>query len=111
MKAYLFLALAIGGEIVATNCLKASHGFTRPLPTVASLALYGVAFYCLSLSLRNVPLGVAYAIWSGVGTAATAWLGYMLWNESLRVPQMMGLLLIVGGVLMLNLGGGAAATE
>lgn len=105
MKPYLFLALAIAGEIVATNMLKASEGFTRPLPTTASLTLYALAFYCLSLSLRSVPLGVAYAIWSGVGTAATAWLGFMLWNESLKAPQLVGLVLIVGGVLMLNLGG------
>lgn len=111
MRPYLFLALAILGEILATNCLKASHGFTRLGPTVGSLSLYAVAFYCLSLSLRSVPLGVAYAIWSGVGTAATAWLGYMLWNESLKVPQLVGLVLIVGGVLMLNLGAGAHATE
>ncbi len=110
MKPYLFLALAIAGEIVATNLLKTSEGFTKPMPTAASLTLYAIAFYCLSLSLRSVPLGVAYAIWSGVGTAATAWLGTMLWNETLKIPQMVGLGLIVGGVLMLNLGG-TAATE
>ncbi|MEW6282985.1 MAG: multidrug efflux SMR transporter [Candidatus Eremiobacterota bacterium] len=108
MKPILFLCLAIALEIVATNSLKASEGFTRPLPTLLSLVLYAAAFYCLSLSLIKVPLGVAYAIWSGVGTAVTAWLGFVLWREPLKAVQMVGLLLIIGGVVLLNLKGSTA---
>ncbi len=67
MKNWIFLAIAIVGEVVATSAPKSSEGFTRPLPSVVVLVGYGVAFYCLSLALKTIPVGIAYAIWAGLG--------------------------------------------
>ncbi|MFP5414437.1 MAG: DMT family transporter [Gammaproteobacteria bacterium] len=98
-----YLALAIAAEVVATSALKAAEGFTRPLPSVLVVLGYGIAFYCLSLSLRVVPVGVAYAIWSGVGTALIVVIGWLLFGQKLDLAALIGLALIVAGVAVLQI--------
>ena len=99
---WLYLALAIVAEVVATSALKTAAGFTRPLPSLLVVLGYGVAFYFLSLSLRVVPVGVAYAIWSGVGTALIAVIGWVLFGQTLDLAAWIGLALIVAGVAVLQ---------
>jgi small multidrug resistance pump len=98
-----YLALAIAAEVVATSALKAAAGFTRPLPSLLVVLGYGIAFYCLSLSLKVVPVGVAYAIWSGVGTALIAVIGWLLFGQTLDLAALIGLALIVAGVAVLQI--------
>lgn len=109
MHPALWLALAIGSEIIATVSLKLSDGFTRPLPSVVVVAGYAASFYALSITLRSIPLGVVYAVWSGVGTAAVVVIGYFLFREALDAVKLAGIGLIVMGVVMLNGVGAAAA--
>lgn len=98
-----YLALAIAAEVVATSALKTAAGFTRPLPSLLVVLGYGIAFYCLSLSLKVVPVGVAYAIWSGVGTALIAVIGWVLFGQTLDLAALIGLALIVAGVAVLQI--------
>ncbi len=100
---YFYLFLAIIGELLGTNLLKLSEGFTKPIPTVSALLAYGVCFYFLSLSLKAVPLGIAYATWSAVGLVLTAILSVVIFKESLNVYTIIGLGFIIIGVLMVNL--------
>jgi small multidrug resistance pump len=102
MHPALWLALAIGSEIVATVSLKLSDGFTKPAPSVVVVAGYALSFYALSITLRTIPLGVVYAIWSGVGTAAIVVIGLFLFRETLDVVKVTGIGLIIVGVVMLN---------
>lgn len=99
----LTLALAILAEVVATTALKASDSFTRPWPSLLTVAGYAVAFYCMALTLRSVPVGIVYAIWSGVGIVLIAAVGWWLYGERLDAPAIVGMGLIVAGVLVLNL--------
>ena len=110
MHPALWLALAIGSEIIATVSLKLSNGFTRPLPSVVVVLGYAMSFYALSISLRTIPLGVVYAIWSGVGTAAIVVIGLFLFRETLDLVKVVGIGLIITGVVMLN-GVGAAPVQ
>jgi small multidrug resistance pump len=103
MNAWLTLGVAILAEVVATSALKASNGFTHLLPSVVVVAGYAVAFYCLSVTLRQIPLGIAYAVWSGVGTALIALIGVVVYRQKLDPAAMLGIALIVAGVLVLNL--------
>lgn len=98
-----YLALAIAAEVVATSALKTAAGFTRPLPSLLVVLGYGMAFYCLSLSLKVVPVGVAYAIWSGVGTALIAVIGWLWFGQTLDFAALIGLALIVAGVAVLQI--------
>ena len=98
-----YLALAIAAEVATTSALKAAAGFTRPFPTLLVVLGYGIAFYCLSLSLKVVPVGVAYAIWSGVGTALIAVIGWVLFGQTLDLAALIGLALIVAGVAVLQI--------
>ena len=109
MHPALWLALAIGSEIIATVSLKLSNGFTRPLPSVVVVLGYAMSFYALSISLRTIPLGVVYAIWSGVGTAAIVVIGLFLFRETLDLVKVVGIGLIITGVVMLNGAGSATA--
>ena len=102
MHPALWLALAISSEIVATTSLKLSDGFTRLVPSVVVVIGYGVSFYALSVSLRNFPLGVVYAIWSGVGTAAIVVIGYLVFHEVLDAVKLGAIGLIIVGVVALN---------
>jgi len=108
MKPYLFLALAIASEIFGTSMLKASEGFSKLYPSLATIAAFSLAFYSLSLSLQQIPLGVAYAIWSGVGTALTAVIGIVVWKETASLATAIGIALIIAGVIVLNLKGSGA---
>jgi small multidrug resistance pump len=102
MHPALWLALAIGSEIVTTVSLKLSDGFTRPIPAVVVVAGYALSFYALSITLRTIPLGVVYAIWSGVGTAAIVVIGLFLFRETLDVVRVVGIGLIIAGVVLLQ---------
>ena len=103
MKAYLFLAIAISSELFGTSMLKASNGFTKFWPSLGVLLGFRLAFYALSTSLQHIPLSVAYAIWSGVGTAVTAVIGVVIWKESGSLTMVFGIVLIIAGVILLNL--------
>ena len=100
---YLYLGIAIVAEVVATSALKASEGFTRPLPGLVVVLGYGAAFYFLSLVLKTVPMGVAYAIWSGVGIVLIAAIGWLLMKQPLDLPALLGIGLIVAGVAVIQL--------
>jgi small multidrug resistance pump len=102
MKWFL-LAGAIGVEICATLCLRASNGFSKLVPSLAVVLGYAVSFVLLSAVLRaGVPVGVAYAIWSAVGTAAVAILGRLLFADPLPLPAVLGIALIIGGVVLVQ---------
>ncbi|EMR05587.1 Multidrug resistance protein EbrB [Bhargavaea cecembensis DSE10] len=111
MRGYVYLAVSIITEVFGTAMLKLSEGFTVPLPTLGVATAYGLSFYCLSLCLRTVPLSLAYAIWSGIGTALTALLGALVWGELFGPLKIAGLLLIIGGVVLLNSNGKKTAEE
>lgn len=100
---WLYLGLAIVCEVIATSALKSSNGFSRLLPSVIVVVGYSVAFYSLSLALRTLPVGVAYAIWAGVGIALIAVIGLLVYGQSLDLAAVAGIGLIVAGVLVLTL--------
>jgi small multidrug resistance pump len=100
---WLFLIGAISFEIVATSALKATEGFSRPWPTILTIVCYIAAFFCLSLALRTIPMGVAYAIWSGVGIVAISVIGLVVYRQQLDAPALAGIALILTGTLVINL--------
>jgi len=102
-KAYLFLAFAIVAEVIGTTALKASDGFTRPLPSVVTVACYALSFYLLTFSLRVLPTGIAYAIWSGVGIVLISLISWIVYGQRLDLPAIAGLGLIIAGVAVINL--------
>ena len=102
MKHWLFLGIAIVAEVTATSALKASEGFSRLWPSGVVVLGYGVAFYFLSLTLRTVPVGVAYAIWSGLGVVLVALLSWWLFGQKLDLAALLGMGLIVAGVIVMN---------
>lgn len=104
MKGYLFLTLSIISEVFATTMLKFSDGFTVLAPSLAVAIGYGISFYSLSLCLKTMPLSLAYAIWSGVGTALTVLVGIVIWHDIFTVYSAIGIALIIGGVILLNQG-------
>ncbi len=101
--AYGLLGIAIVAEVIATSSLKASDGFTRFWPSLITLIGYGIAFYCLALTLRVIPTGVAYAIWSGVGIVLISAVGWVWFRQALDLPAMIGMGLIIAGVAVVNL--------
>lgn len=103
MKSWLFLAVAIAGEVVATSALKSSHGFTRLLPSVVVVTGYSIAFYFLSLALKAIPVGVAYAVWAGAGVALVTAIAWWVHGQKLDAWGFVGIGLIVSGVAVLNL--------
>ena len=103
MSAYLYLLIAIVAEVVGTSALKASEGFTRLGPTAVVVVGYGLAFWLLSLTLRTIPVGIAYATWSGLGIVLIAAVGWIAFGQKLDVWAMLGMALIVAGVLIMNL--------
>ena len=105
MSGYLLLITAILGEVFGSTMLKVSNGFKKIIPTLGIILGYAIAFYALSLSLKTIPLGMAYAIWSGLGTALTALIGITIFKEGFNSKKLLGLVLIIGGVIVLNLGG------
>ena len=103
MKAWLFLLIAIVGEVIASSALKSSEGFTKFAPSAVVVVGYGVAFYFLSLVLKCVPVGIAYAVWSGVGIVLVAAIAWLFHGQKLDVWAFVGMGLIVSGVAVLNL--------
>ena len=99
---WLYLAIAIVAEVVATTALKASDGFTRMGPTGITVVGYGIAFYLLALALKTIPVGIAYAIWSGAGIVAITAIGYFIFGQKLDAAALIGIALILAGVLVLN---------
>ena len=103
MSAYLSLALAIVAEVIGTSAVKASDGFTRLVPSVIVVAGYGASFYFMSLAVRTLPLGIVYAVWSGVGIVLISAVGWVAYGQKLDLPALIGLSLIIAGVLVVNL--------
>ena len=103
MNAYLFLLLAVVFEVVATSLVKLSNGFTNPAPTAILLVFYGISFYLLSLSVKTIPIGIAYAIWSGCGIIIISLIGLLFFKQHLDVPAVCGIALIMVGCLVINL--------
>lgn len=102
MMAFLFLALAIVAEVIATSALKASAGFTRLWPSVTVVVGYGLAFYLLALVLRTMPVSIAYAFWAGLGIVLVTLVGILVYGEKPDLPALLGLAMIVGGVVVIQ---------
>jgi small multidrug resistance pump len=103
MQHYIYLSIAIVSEVIATSALKESEGFTRLWPSIVVMVGYAIAFYFLSLVLKTISVGVVYAIWSGAGIVLITLVAWVLFGQSLDVPAIIGLLLIIVGVVVLNL--------
>lgn len=104
--AYLYLAIAIVAELIGTTFLGYAQGFTKLIPTVVSLSAYAIAFYCLSLVLmHNMPVNIAYAIWSGVGIVVLSFISVFIFHQHMNLPTIMGIGFIVVGVILVNLFG------
>lgn len=103
MKSWLFLSIAIVAEVVATSSLRASDGFSRPWPSLLVVAGYGASFYFLSLTLRTIPVGIAYAVWSGVGMVLISTIAWLLFGQKLDAQAVGGMGLIIAGIVVLNL--------
>jgi len=110
-KGYLFLSLAIMFEVFGTTMLKLTEGFTNLMPAIFFIIGMGSAFFFLTMTLRHLPLSLAYAIWSGVGTALTAVVGVVLWKEDFNLLSALGLILIIGGVVFLNFSSGTSKKD
>ncbi|KON67838.1 multidrug efflux SMR transporter [Peribacillus butanolivorans] len=108
MNPYVILGIAIISEVFGSSMLKVSNGFKKLFPSIGVIIGMGIAFYCLSLSLNTIPLGTAYAIWSGIGTALTALVGVIVYKERFNLKKFLGLVLIIGGVVVLKLSSGGA---
>jgi small multidrug resistance pump len=102
MKNFTILFFAILSEVIATSALKFSEGFTKLVPSIIVVAGYGLSFYLLSVSLKVFPIGIAYAIWSGVGLVLTVIAGMIIWKESLDWARVTGILLIIAGIILIN---------
>lgn len=99
---YVYLAVSIIAEVVATSALKASDGFSKLWPSVIVVVGYGIAFQFLALTLKTIPVGVAYAIWAGAGVTIVAIVGWLLFGQKLDAPAIIGMALIVTGVVVMQ---------
>jgi small multidrug resistance pump len=106
---WLYLAIAIVAEVLGTSFLRSTAGFTKLLPSIMVVIGYGLAFFFLSLTLDRVPVGIAYAIWSGAGVTLIATIGWLFLGQKLDAPAIVGMGLIVAGVVVLNLFSKSAA--
>lgn len=102
MKNFAILFFAIFSEVIATTALKFSEGFTKLVPSIVVVLGYGLSFYLLSQSLKVFPIGIAYAIWSGVGLILTVIAGMIIWKETLDWARVIGILLIIAGIILIN---------
>jgi small multidrug resistance pump len=100
---YLTLILAVFAETIGTTALQASQQFTRPLPSLIVVLAYGAAFYLLAIALRTFPVGIAYAIWSGLGIVFIAAIGLIVFGQKLDLPAILGMGMILGGILVIHL--------
>ncbi|WP_137152851.1 SMR family transporter [Devosia sp. FKR38] len=103
MNGAVYLAIAIIGEVIATSFLRASSGFTQLVPTIVVVLGYGITFYFFSLALQTIPVGIGYAIWSGVGIVLVSVIAYFAYGQTLDLPALVGMGLILAGVLVINL--------
>ena len=102
MKNWLFLGVAIIAEVVATSSLKASEGFTKLWPSLIVLLGYAIAFYFLSLTLKAIPVGIAYAVWAGLGIVLISLAGWLIFGQRLDLASTLGMALIITGVVVIN---------
>lgn len=109
MNKWLMLGIAIVAETIATSALKSSEGFSKLVPSVIVLVGYGVAFYFLSLTLRSIPVGIAYAVWSGVGIVLITAVGWAFFGQKMDAPALIGMALIIAGVVIMNVFSSAGA--
>lgn len=100
---WVYLIIAIVAEVIGTTALKAADGFSKPIPSIVVIFSYVIAFYFLSLTLKTMPVGIIYAIWSGVGIVLICLVAWFLFGQALDLPAMIGIGMIVGGVMVINL--------
>ena len=106
--AYAYLLKAILSEVLATSMLKASDGFTKLLPSIITFIGYSVSFYFLSMVLKYIPIGISYAIWSGLGIVLISIVGLLVFKQELDLPGIFGMVLIISGVIVIHLFSGSA---
>jgi small multidrug resistance pump len=99
---YLYLSIAIVSEVIGTAALKASHEFTELVPSLIVVVGYATAFYFLTLTLRTMPVGIAYALWAGIGIVLISLVSWVLFKQSLDAPALIGIGLITAGVVLIN---------
>lgn len=104
MNNWVFLGVAIAAEVIATSALKSSEGFSRLAPSLLVVVGYGAAFYFLALTLRTIPVGIAYAVWSGLGIILVTLIGWVMFDQKLNFPALAGMGLIIAGVVVMNIG-------
>ena len=102
MNSYVALGFASVAEVIATTALKASDSFTRLLPSMLAVACYAVSFYLLTITLRTVPTGIAYAIWSGLGIVLITLISFLVFQQTIDLPGLLGMGLIIAGVAVIN---------
>jgi small multidrug resistance pump len=102
VKNWLFLLIAIVAEVIATSALKSSEGFTKLGPAAIVVVGYCAAFYCLSLTLRTIPVGIAYAVWSGLGIVLITAFAWIVFKQKLDAPALLGMAMILAGVIIMN---------
>ena len=100
---WLFLGAAILFETIGTTALQASQQFSRPGPSLIVVLAYGASFYLLAMVLKFIPVGIAYAVWSGLGICFIAAIGYLMFGQKLDLPAVIGLAMIIGGIVVINL--------
>ncbi|MBA1434686.1 DMT family transporter [Bombilactobacillus bombi] len=103
MKGYFYLAIAIIGEIIGTNFLKATNNFHVFLPSLICIASYCICFYSLTLALDSIPLNIAYALWGALGIILITATSYFIWKEPLNLPTLIGLILIIVGTVLVQM--------
>ena len=102
---WILLLLAIGSEVIGTSCLKLSQGFSRPIPTLVVLAAYGTSMLLLSRVVQTIPIGITYALWSGIGIIAIVLVGLLAYKQVPSAGQLIGISMITAGVIIVNLTG------
>ena len=107
---YLFLSLAIVFELIGTSFMQASNGFSKTIPTVLTIVAYTICFFFFSHALKSIPLGIAYAIWGGLGIVLSAVISVVIFKQSLDLPALIGITLIVAGVFVMNFFSKSAVT-
>ncbi|WP_446808243.1 DMT family transporter [Methylomonas sp. 2BW1-5-20] len=103
MKYWMFLGIAIIGEVIATSTLKASEGFSKLIPSIIVTVGYLTSFYFLSLALKSIPVGVAYAVWAGIGVVLVTIISWATYDQKLDFAAIIGMVLIISGVIVMNL--------
>jgi small multidrug resistance pump len=103
MNHWLALAIAIVAEVIATSALKASNEFTQLVPTLIAVVGYGTAFYFMTISMRVLPIGIMYAIWSGMGIVLISIVGWLVYKQTLDMPAIIGMILIIAGAVIINM--------